>query len=117
MPKYQNKRIYCFESDKKQEAGKKIDAMAGKNEQVARMNITSRGFEPSIIKIKKNVLVKWIIDGAGVTGCTNKIIIPSLNISKSISRGENVVTFTPEKTGEIPFSCWMGMVRGKFIVE
>ncbi|MFZ2193468.1 MAG: sulfite exporter TauE/SafE family protein [Candidatus Moraniibacteriota bacterium] len=106
-----------IESNKKQEIEKNINDTAGKNEQVARMSITSRGFEPSIIKIKKNVPVKWIIDGAGVTGCTNKIIIPSLNISKGISKGENVITFTPEKTGEIPFSCWMGMVRGKFIVE
>ncbi|MFZ2975384.1 MAG: sulfite exporter TauE/SafE family protein [Candidatus Moraniibacteriota bacterium] len=87
------------------------------NEQIIRMKITSQGFAPSTLKIKKDIPVKWIIDGNQVSSCTNKIIIPSLDISKNISKGENVINFTPKKTGEIPFSCWMGMVRGKFIVE
>jgi uncharacterized protein len=85
--------------------------------QIVEMHITSRGFEPSVLKIKKDVPVRWIIKGDQVTSCTNKIIVPSLNITKSISFGENIVTFTPAASGEIPFSCWMGMVRGKFIVE
>lgn len=87
------------------------------NEQTVEMHVTSRGFEPNVLKIKKGVPVKWVIRGDQVTSCTNKIIIPSLNISKSISFGENVIRFLPDKTGEIPFSCWMGMVRGKFVVE
>jgi plastocyanin domain-containing protein len=53
-----------------------------------------------------------------VTSCTSKIIIPSLNITKSISSGQNVINFTPTaSSGEIPFSCWMGMVRGKFVIS
>jgi plastocyanin domain-containing protein len=24
--------------------------------------------------------------------------------------GENIIEFTPEKTGTIPYSCWMGMI-------
>lgn len=86
------------------------------NEQVVRMKITSRGFEPSVLQIKKGIPVKWVIEGDQVTSCTNKIIIPSLNISQSISR-ETIIRFTSDKSGEIPFSCWMGMVRGKFIVK
>ena len=87
------------------------------NAQVVEMSITQRGFVPSVLKIKKGVPVRWVIKGDAVTGCTNKIIVPSLNISKNISYGENIIKFTPDKAGEIPFSCWMGMVRGKFIVE
>lgn len=95
----------------------KLEENKNGDEQVIRMKITSQGFAPNTLKIKKGVPVKWIIDGNQVSSCTNKIIVPSLNISKNISKGENVVTFTPDKVGEIPFSCWMGMVRGKFIVE
>ncbi|MFA7319743.1 MAG: sulfite exporter TauE/SafE family protein [Parcubacteria group bacterium] len=87
------------------------------NTQVIRTTLSSAGFDPSTIKIKKGVPVKWIINGDHATGCTDKIIIPSLNITQSIHAGDNVVTFTPGAAGEIPFSCWMGMVRGKFIVE
>jgi len=85
--------------------------------QVVRMNIGYYGFEPGVIKIKKDIPVKWIIDGDGATGCTNKIIVPDLGITKKISRGENIIEFTPTEAGNISFSCWMGMVRGKFIVE
>ena len=81
------------------------------------MSVTSRGFEPSSLKIKKNVPVKWVVKGDEVSGCTNKIVIPSLNIAKNIKTGENIISFVPADAGEIPFSCGMGMVRGKFIVE
>lgn len=66
---------------------------------------------------KKGVPVRWVIKGDNITGCTNKIIIPSLGISQALNAGDNIVRFTPNKAGEIPFSCWMGMVRGKFVVS
>jgi len=86
-------------------------------EQIAETKLTYNGFEPAVLKIKKGVPVKFIIKGEQVSGCTNRIIIPAFNITKNISYGENVIKFTPTKTGTIDFSCWMGMVRGKFIVE
>jgi uncharacterized protein len=91
--------------------------ISNEKEQIVRMSIASRGFEPSTLKIKKGIPVKWVITGDQVTACTNKIIIPSLNITKNIGSGENVINFVPSDAREIPFSCWMGMVRGKFIVE
>lgn len=87
------------------------------NEQVVEMHITYNGFEPQVIRIKKGIPVKWIIYGDQITGCTNHIIVPSLNISTPVSSGETVVRFTVDAVGTINFSCWMGMVRGKFIVE
>lgn len=85
--------------------------------QTVNMKITASGFQPNVIKIKKGVPVRWVIDGQQVTSCTNKIIVPKYNISKSISSGENIINFTPIESGEIPFNCWMGMVRGKFVVS
>lgn len=104
-----------IESGSKKEVVNKVDE--NKGEQVIEMRVTSRGFEPNNFKLKKGVPVKWVIKGDQVTSCTNKIIVPSLDISKAISFGENVIRFTPDKAGTIPFSCWMGMVRGKFIIE
>ena len=89
-----------------------------KEEQVVETKLTYNGYEPAVIKIKKRIPVKFIIKGDQVSGCTNRIIIPSLNIAKNIGYGENVIRFNaPDKAGTIYFSCWMGMVRGKFIVE
>lgn len=90
---------------------------AAQGEQVVEMKVTSSGFEPNVLKVKQGVVVKWVINGVNVSGCTRTIIIPSLNISKNLRYGENIVQFTPSKRGEIPFSCGMGMVRGKFVVE
>lgn len=86
------------------------------SEQVVEMHITYEGFKPSALTIKNGIPVKWIIYGDQVSSCTNKIIVPSLNISKSIVAGENIINFTPKTTGTIDFSCWMGMVRGKFVI-
>jgi plastocyanin domain-containing protein len=87
------------------------------NAQTVEMHVTSSGFSPATLTVKKGVPVRWVIKGDAVTGCTSKIIVPSLNISQNINQGDNVITFTPTQTGDIPFSCWMGMVRGKFIVQ
>lgn len=95
---------------------KNNDSIQG-DEQIVEMHITSSGFSPNILKLKKGIPVKWVIKGDRVTNCTNRIIVPSLDINKDIVSGDNIVRFTPKTGGEIPFSCWMGMVRGKFIVE
>ena len=85
--------------------------------QVVKMAVTYRGYEPSAFKIKQGVPVKWIIDVQQISGCTNEIIVPDLNIREGLVQGENIIEFTPTKKGNLSFSCWMGMVRGKFIVE
>lgn len=95
----------------------KDQAKADSPVQVIEMHVTSAGFAPNTLHIKKNVPVKWVIKGDNITGCTNKIIVPTLGISQGLLSGDNVVNFIPDKLGEISFSCWMGMVRGKFIVE
>ena len=85
--------------------------------QTVEMHVTNRGFEPNILTVKSGIPVRWVIQGDQVSGCTNRIVVPSFDISKNIRYGENVVSFTPIQRGEIAFSCGMGMVRGKFIVE
>ena len=73
-------------------------------------------FKPNEFKIKKGVPVRWDINGINVSGCSNEVVIPKLNIRKKINKGSNIVEFTPTEEGIIPFSCWMGMLNGRFIV-
>lgn len=84
--------------------------------QVVNMKVTSGGYEPSNLTIKAGVPVKWMVDGAGAFGCTSQIVIPSLNIKKSLTQGINEIDFTAPNTGKLAFSCSMGMVRGSFTV-
>jgi sulfite exporter TauE/SafE/copper chaperone CopZ len=81
------------------------------------MKVTSYGYEPSNLTIKAGVPVRWVVDGAGAQGCTSQLVIPSLNIVKPLSRGQNIIEFTaPSTPGQLAFSCSMGMVRGSFTV-
>jgi len=87
------------------------------NVQVINMKVDYSAYTPSTFKLEKGVPVKWIIDGTEAVGCTNAIIVPDLGIKKTLTAGENIIEFTPQEVGTINFSCSMGMVRGKFIVE
>ncbi len=70
------------------------------------------------INVQKGIPVKWIIDApkGSINGCNNRMIIRDLGIEYSFKTGENVIEFTPEKTGKIAYSCWMGMIRGSIYV-
>ena len=80
------------------------------------MNVTRYGYEPSNLTIKAGVPVRWVVDGAGAQGCTSQLVIPDLNIVKSLSRGQNIIEFTAPRPGNLAFSCSMGMVSGSFTV-
>lgn len=84
------------------------------NIQIIRMTESSRGYTPNIFTIKKGQPVRWIIDAQAPYSCASSLIVPALNISRQLKRGENIIEFTPTATGNIPFSCSMGMYNGNF---
>jgi sulfite exporter TauE/SafE/copper chaperone CopZ/plastocyanin domain-containing protein len=73
----------------------------------------SSGKYPNI-KVQAGIPVKWIIDApkGSINGCNNRMIIRDFNIEHTFQTGENIIEFTPEKTGKVSYSCWMGMIRG-----
>jgi len=85
--------------------------------QTVRMQVTYQGYVPNTLQVKKGIPVRWVIDVKQMTRCTDTIILPEYNIRKPLQMGENVVEFTPDRTGVIQFSCWMQMVWGKFVVS
>ncbi|HYF81511.1 MAG TPA: sulfite exporter TauE/SafE family protein [Clostridia bacterium] len=84
--------------------------------QVINTSANSNGYEPNYFILEKGRPVNWVITGDSVNSCNSEIVIPKLNISQKIKEGYNIIKFTPEETGELGFSCWMGMLDGKFIV-
>ncbi|MDR3292790.1 MAG: sulfite exporter TauE/SafE family protein [Clostridiales bacterium] len=72
----------------------------------------------SAIKVKKGIPVVWIIraDEKNLNGCNGELKIDRLGITKKLVLGENIIEFTPEKSGDIPYRCWMGMRSSKIIV-
>jgi len=79
--------------------------------QIIRMTADGSGYTPNGLYVQKNMPVKWIIDGKALNSCNGEIVVPSLNIQKTLQPGENVIEFTP-KDKDISFSCGMGMIRG-----
>lgn len=83
---------------------------------IIRMKETNRGYSPNNFTILKGQPVKFIIDAQAPYSCASSLVIPSLKIQTQLKPGENILEFTPDKVGEIPFSCSMGMYTGKFLV-
>ena len=70
------------------------------------------------ITVQKGIPVKWTIKATEdtITGCNNRLLIPEYNVEKQLVPGDNVIEFTPAKSGIVPYSCWMGMIRSKITV-
>ncbi len=78
--------------------------------------LTAGRYEPIIVQ--KGIPVKWTIkaEAGDINGCNNSIVIPKFNVQKNLVEGDNVIEFTPEKSGTVPYSCWMGMIRSQITV-
>lgn len=84
--------------------------------QEIRMDVTANGWSPDKFILQKGVPVHWIINGKELTSCNNAIQVPKYGLEFKIKPGEQVIEFTPTETGVIPWSCWMGMIPGTFVV-
>lgn len=70
------------------------------------------------ITVLAGVPVKWVIDApeGSINGCNYKMMIPDYDLVHTFQTGENVLEFTPEETGTVRYSCWMGMIYGNIFV-
>ncbi len=84
--------------------------------QIVRMTQIAYGYKPNAFIIQKGIPVRWVITSENPYSCAASLRVPSLNIAKNLKEGQNIIEFTPKKTGSIPFSCSMGMYRGAFTV-
>ncbi|CAL1238896.1 sulfite exporter TauE/SafE family protein [Candidatus Methylocalor cossyra] len=84
---------------------------------VIRSELTGEGFQPDNFTFKADVPVRWIIDGKAITPCNRRLVVPALGLDLELHLGPNLVEFTPREPGLIRWSCWMGMLRGTFVIE
>lgn len=77
------------------------------------INITASGYSPNYFKVKKDLPVTIRLTNTGTYSCASAFRIPSLGISENVGPNQSqTFTFTPRETGQIQFSCVMGMYRG-----
>ena len=84
--------------------------------QTVTTSLDSGRYEP--IVVQKGVPVRWTIhaEARDINGCNNAVIIPEYNVGVKLAPGDNVIEFTPGKSGVVPYSCWMGMIKSKITV-
>jgi len=82
------------------------------------INSTLQPYGYPSIQVESGRPVKWIINAPQGTihGCNYRFVIREYGIAYELKPGENVVEFTPSRTGNIPYTCWMGMIKGRITV-
>ncbi|WP_374090049.1 sulfite exporter TauE/SafE family protein [Methylomicrobium lacus] len=85
-------------------------------EQTITMDVLSTGFSPNRFTLRKGIPVKWVINGEELNECNKEIIVPQYDLKIKLKPGKQVIEFTPPEAGVVPWSCWMGMMPGTFIV-
>lgn len=82
------------------------------------ITVSSSGYEPASIPVKKGQPIKLAFYRADADNCGGEVVFPKLNIRKKLAVGETIlVEFTPAEVGEIAFTCGMDMLSGKIVVS
>jgi plastocyanin domain-containing protein len=82
------------------------------------MILVKGGYTPDAIVVVHGKPVRLNFRREETAACSEMVLLPDFNKSAQLPTGETVaVEFVPEQPGEYEFTCQMGMLRGKLIVE
>ncbi len=82
------------------------------------MILVKGGYTPDTIIVKHGKPVRLKFRREENTSCSEKVVFGDFSRSADLPEGKVVpIEFLPEKPGEYEFTCGMGMLRGKLIVE
>lgn len=83
-----------------------------------KVTVSSRGYEPSEIKIEKGKPAKIAFYRIDAENCGGEVVFSKLNIKKKLPVGDTVlVEFMPTESGDLGFACGMDMMKGKIVVN
>jgi hypothetical protein len=91
--------------------------IVGSEMQSVTLKMVNYGYELEPSTFKKGVPVRMEVDLSTVYGCMRDVRIPAFGVSKYVREGDNVIEFTPTKSGTFNIACSMNMGRGSFSVE
>lgn len=79
--------------------------------QVVEMTVIGLEYRPNRFTVKAGIPVEWRIDGREAEGCGRILVARGIGLTKFLRADKpDVVTFTPQRPGEIAFNCSMGMM-------
>ena len=76
------------------------------------------GYEPSQVRVRAGAPVRLVFDRQETSGCSEEVVIPEFGIRRFLpAHQKTAVEITPREAGTYQFTCGMGMLRGRLIVE
>jgi len=82
------------------------------------MVLVKGGYTPDVIVVERGKPVRLNFRREETGACSEMVVLGDFGKSAKLPTGEVVpVEFLPDKPGQYEFSCQMGMLRGKLIVE
>jgi len=96
--------------------GADIMAKMGPGYQTVEMSFAGDNKNPNVIVLRKGVPVRWKIHNSEAQSCVTGVVVPKLGLDVPLKKGEQIIEFTPQQEGMIPWSCSMGMTTGTFKV-
>ncbi len=100
-------------------AGRRVQVAAAAGSGVQEVPIVvNGGYAPATVALQRGRPVRLLFDRRDQGSCTEEVVLPDFGVRRFLPTGEvTPVEFTPEKPGTFEFTCGMGMVRGKLIVQ
>lgn len=82
------------------------------------MVLVKGGYTPDVIVVDHGKPVRLNFRRVESAACSEMVVLADFGKSAKLPEGEIVsIEFLPEKPGEYEFTCQMGMLRGKLVVE
>ena len=72
-------------------------------------------FDP--LSVNAGDAVRITADMGTISGSYTTVVIPDLNVRKSLTKSDNIIEFTASKAGTFRVTCGMGMATGKLVVK
>jgi plastocyanin domain-containing protein len=85
--------------------------------QTLTMEASEKGWSKRNISFEYGQKIRWEIIATKITMCNKTIEIPALGIKKDLVKGLNVIEFDPKEHKHLVYTCWMGMMKGQFVIK
>ena len=76
------------------------------------------GYDPATVRVRHGQPVRLVFDRQETSSCSEEVVLGDFAVRRFLPAFKRTtVEFTPRKAGTYDFSCGMGMLHGKLIVE
>ena len=83
-----------------------------------KIRVDKNGFSPSSIDAEAGHKLNLVFNRADKNNCGSTVVFAKQKIRKALPVGKDVVvSITPTESGQITFTCGMGMYKGSIVVS